>query len=698
MIFAFSINSFSSLGTLKNLNEDVLKVIEKFVKEELSVLLAAEYDLLDEEQNEADNIYFYGIFAAKPHRFRFLSGEIIAITAISKLAKSCETDNFKSANPVSERIYRANTIQLAIGTFFGKKRVPKKTVEPTDPVSLQESLTSIIKKAVLVVSPDLDFQERKLEMNITVKKIGTKITAYLNCIYCIDKGEKDKVKHIQYYVPANSNKGYWSANNFKKHLRDKHCNAASPKREDQTPKTSPNISVKVPAKPKTSTTSSQDNWIIIPSTPRAPKLSHNIRAQDNVKNQKFFKQKCLGATIKEKNKTIYVPVNLNKGSSNPNNLKKQLRDKNTSAASPKYDDKTPKTSPNLSVKLPATPKTSTTSSNDNSMIICSTPRASQLSRTIRTQDDVKTQNISNQKFLGATMKEKTKTIYVPVNLNKGSSNANNLKKHMRDKNTSTASPKYDDQTPKTSSNASVKLHATPKTSTTNSHDNSMIISSTPRAPQLSQNIRTLEDAIYQQISNQKLRLLEATMKHKTRKYTMNYSFGDKKCKIRIAKMDKDGSCLFSAIQHQLSCCKPNTDDHYASRNDLRAEAVNYLGKNLNTVLFSVTGRILDERDDIKDANRKVTEKDCLDFITNKLSKHETWGGFESMHAISIIHKANILVFNESESFYFAIGFELEYEKTVIIAYRNRDHYDSVVEIDQDDLFNIVKYLATRTNK
>lgn len=98
----------------------------------------------------------------------------------------------------------------------------------------------------------------------------------------------------------------------------------------------------------------------------------------------------------------------------------------------------------------------------------------------------------------------------------------------------------------------------------------------------------------------------------------------------------------------------------------------------------------------------MTEDDCLDFIDNVLSRHETWGGFESMQVVSIIYKVNILIFNESGDIYFPLGFEPGYEKTVMIAYRYatgsktvRDHYDSVIEIDQKYLFDCVKHLATR---
>lgn len=128
--------------------------------------------------------------------------------------------------------------------------------------------------------------------------------------------------------------------------------------------------------------------------------------------------------------------------------------------------------------------------------------------------------------------------------------------------------------------------------------------------------------------------------------------------------------------------------------------MSYLHEYLHSAKLAIKGRILEEREASGDACKTVSETDCLDFVNNQLSQSDCWGGIESIQAISNIHKVNILVFNESERFYFPAGFKPDFDKTVMIAYRFaggsktiRNHYDSVAEIEQNELFDCVKYAA-----
>lgn len=462
-------NSFSSLLTLKNINEDVLKDLQKFVKEELAGLLADEYNLLHEDQDVKDNIHFFGIFAAKPENFRFLPGERFAILELGKYASSIDdVREWNAGTLVAERIFRSKTVQLPIGTFFGKSIIKKAAATSMTSDELQGSLMPKLQKLILMVDPAINFEERKVEMNIEVQKKSGKT---LICLFCLDKGAKDKKKYIQFDVPPNSTTGYWNPTNFKRHLQKKHMNANA-----NNPH---NDSVEVS---KTSTT--------IASTP-----------------------------------------------------------KNTVIAS--------------------TPKNTLIAPKPNNSVIASTP---------------------NNTVIAATSK-------------------------------------------------------------------------------LSRIIRSLEDMIYQQFSEQNLRILQATMTHKIKKYSMKYELNRALHQLKIMRIDKDGSCLFSSISQQLSCCKPNTDDHRELTDNLREKAIEYMGNNLDVVMHAIEGRILEDREAEGNKSTRVTENDCLNFINNELSKIDCWGGVESMQAISIIHKVNILVFNESERFYFPLGFKTKFEKTVMIAYR-----------------------------
>lgn len=65
-----------------------------------------------------------------------------------------------------------------------------------------------------------------------------------------------------------------------------------------------------------------------------------------------------------------------------------------------------------------------------------------------------------------------------------------------------------------------------------------------------------------------------------------------------------------------------------------------------------------------------------------------------------IHEVNILVLYEGGLPQFLLGFNASYQRTLIIAYRyankkgpDRNHYDSVVRIDDTDLFKMAKMLS-----
>lgn len=71
-------------------------------------------------------------------------------------------------------------------------------------------------------------------------------------------------------------------------------------------------------------------------------------------------------------------------------------------------------------------------------------------------------------------------------------------------------------------------------------------------------------------------------------------------------------------------------------------------------------------------------------MNSLLSKSTTWGGTESLKAISELEKINIIIFSEDDKPYFPFEFKDDYTRTVAIASRlnetktKRDHYDSII--------------------
>lgn len=139
--------------SLRNLDESVLCDIEEFAREELAELLAAEYMLMDSKLDELDNVVFFGIFAAKPSQFRFLPGERFSMMEMCDYVKSIIGKKDIFADLKTEKTSRINTIQLPIGTFFGRKITKMNTPIPLTTSQLRESLIPKMKNLILVVKP-----------------------------------------------------------------------------------------------------------------------------------------------------------------------------------------------------------------------------------------------------------------------------------------------------------------------------------------------------------------------------------------------------------------------------------------------------------------------------------------------------------------------------------------------------------------
>lgn len=99
------------------------------------------------------------------------------------------------------------------------------------------------------------------------------------------------------------------------------------------------------------------------------------------------------------------------------------------------------------------------------------------------------------------------------------------------------------------------------------------------------------------------------------------------------------------------------------------------------------------------------DEECALFLRN-LSKQGFWGGSESLKAVSLIYKANILIFNEKGHFYFTNDAQITNNQCIIISFRcasgdkdaPRNHYDSVCEIQEEDVYICARELLKRYMK
>lgn len=110
------------------------------------------------------------------------------------------------------------------------------------------------------------------------------------------------------------------------------------------------------------------------------------------------------------------------------------------------------------------------------------------------------------------------------------------------------------------------------------------------------------------------------------------------------------------------------------------------------------------------------DQECRIFLSHCLSRPNIFGGFESLLAISEIKKTNIVTLTEFGDCIMAIDFNKEYTQTLILAHRltgstskceanktnahntNRQHYDTVSEIEKPILYKMAEYLNKRISQ
>lgn len=147
--------------------------------------------------------------------------------------------------------------------------------------------------------------------------------------------------------------------------------------------------------------------------------------------------------------------------------------------------------------------------------------------------------------------------------------------------------------------------------------------------------------------------------------------------MQSCEIAKNGDCLFAAVAHQMFNVKLNSLEHKKMSDDLRKAAVNHIPSNFHSFKHDVKNRVLNEN------NGRVApadmEKMCLNFV-KRLSQNGIWGGTESIKAITAIYQVNILVIQNDGSSYLGSRYSPNAKRSLMVTYKNNDHYDSVSNV------------------
>lgn len=195
------------------------------------------------------------------------------------------------------------------------------------------------------------------------------------------------------------------------------------------------------------------------------------------------------------------------------------------------------------------------------------------------------------------------------------------------------------------------------------------------------------DQLFTQMSVQQIKMVNASLLNKEDLSYLIFKKTVPEGAVKICNIKADGDCLFAAITHQLYHVKSGTPSHEKSTNKLKVETIEYIKKNIESFENYLKGRVL--------AYKQISEiknmhEEFLNFLNIRLPNRKSWGGTETMKAVSELYKVNIVVINEDGSCKMGFRHNPDYDRSIILSFRQYanssaansmpNHYDSIVEI------------------
>lgn len=266
----------------------------------------------------------------------------------------------------------------------------------------------------------------------------------------------------------------------------------------------------------------------------------------------------------------------------------------------------------------------------------------------------------------------------------------------------------------TDENENVHNNSTDSNSINNNHSMTSALSIEPT--------NDLEQLIYNQISEQLLRMNNAVLAHNESKTEMIFFIENVQHKLLQSEIEPDGNCIFGALVHQMRMYKISSNKQSQGTKKLRVDVVDHIKKYPERFEKELDGVVLNLWGREAHSNLQLARET---FLNDELPKNGTWGGAETTKAVSQLNKVNILVINEKGDFQFACRFNTEFKRTVILSYTSinveehevtdidnesgnmnvsrishiaRNHYNSVIDIEQEDVFTLSKMLALNIRK
>lgn len=209
--------------------------------------------------------------------------------------------------------------------------------------------------------------------------------------------------------------------------------------------------------------------------------------------------------------------------------------------------------------------------------------------------------------------------------------------------------------------------------------------------------------IYRQISDQLALVYRSATLHGNMAENVEIHLDDTAEMIGVIKIDPNSECLYSALSHQLFRHNVDSDVHRHCIKKLRHDVCEHINSNFEAFKYELQGRVYDNK---SSADIDDLEKECKTFL-RQLKKQQCWGGSETLKCVSELYGVNIAIFNEVGDCFMINDIESDFDKTLLICYRidkaerglqiNRNHYDSIYDIDLNVIYAAAKKMCARVS-
>lgn len=207
------------------------------------------------------------------------------------------------------------------------------------------------------------------------------------------------------------------------------------------------------------------------------------------------------------------------------------------------------------------------------------------------------------------------------------------------------------------------------------------------------------EQLYKQISSQITAVTVAVLKNGDQVEKITFTLNKSPKNISVAKIAGDGSCLFGSLAHQLWMNKIGSKEHIKSTKILRENVVKHILENFAFFEYYLQDRVYELK-----SKQEITDlsMECKLFARYGLSNIKTWGGVETMLAVSNLYATNVVVFSEEGVCTKYKKADAIYERSIAVAQRLglneageqiRNHFDSVIEATETDLYAAACFIA-----